>query len=343
MSCAGCEVVDLTEEKVVKKGGRPKKKRKPTSSKGQWVKEHKGVEDVITEHMAFELGLSSGEEEESSEDEDDNFEFVDPPVQPPAPVCGKRKRRQVYTGDSKKSLSRMKKAKRDCIAKVPMRPLSSYWGGKKTFSYEDRAAKIAAAFEKLENIMYAKNRTTTRSKHMQMSAILATLGYMVNDNLNKCAAADKASRGMPGNKMKRSWRCVLNWTNYFVKHGTLPPSKQGRHQKAASFLKDEDVRAKVVHWLRTTKRVKRTPHNLMRFFNECILPSYSGTLKKRKLSERTIRRWMNVCGYKYGIYKKGNSSAFSISFFFSLTSQYLQVYTSMDTKGLMSRRIVRSF
>ena len=131
--------------------------------------------------------------------------------------------------------------------------------------------------------------------NLSLKGVLAGIG--------KCKAAQKASELVVGNA-HRTWRSILNWTNYYVAVLKLPTSRQGKHQKARSVLCDEDVSAKVRQWLRSTKRTKRTPLQLQKFFNEVIVPSlpdYAG----KTVTERTCQNWVNVCGYKFGVFQKG--------------------------------------
>ena len=123
--------------------------------------------------------------------------------------------------------------------------------------------------------------------------------------MGKVESAKEAAAGLPhGRGFCSSARCIMNWTKVFLETEMLPVSKQGQHQKRTSLLSDEDVSIRIHEWLLQTSKVHRTPDKLCRWINESLLVEIMGSTC-HNISERTVNRWMNTMGYKYGMWKKG--------------------------------------
>jgi hypothetical protein len=178
---------------------------------------------------------------------------------------------------------------------------------------EDIAAGAAAAAAVREHMMWcyglieeivAKNSNFCRRILVQYITIQKCLACQI-DGMRKVESAKIAAAGLPkGSGYCSSIKCILNWTKVFLETEMLPVSEQGKHRKRASLLNDEDVSSRIREWLLLTSKVYRTPDKLCRWINESLLVEITGYVG-HNVSERTVRRWMNTVGYKYGIWKKG--------------------------------------
>ena len=150
----------------------------------------------------------------------------------------------------------------------------------------------------------AKNCNFSRRMLVQYIAIQKCLACRI-DGMGKVESAKEAAAGLPhGRGYCSSVRCIMNWTKVFLETEMLPVSKQGQHQKRTSLLSDEDVSIRIHEWLLQTSKVHRTPDKLCRWINESLLVEIMGSAC-HNISERTVNRWMNTMGYKYGVWKKG--------------------------------------
>ena len=66
-------------------------------------------------------------------------------------------------------------------------------------------------------------------------------------------------------------RLIRKWANNYIKTRTIPTSKRGQHQKVKSILGDEDVKMKIMGYLRSSK-YEVTPKRLKNFIEREVLP-----------------------------------------------------------------------
>lgn len=220
-----------------------------------------------------------------------------------AQVLGKR--RAVYTGDSRTSTHR-KKVALDYVLKVcPMNTIESFMEkqAKRAVPRRKRAVprNIRELQEHLDKLNASKPDDASLQTTYKRLAVIKCLEFQIK-SVGKVQAAKRASRCLPECKTW-TWRLVYNWTVYYIAYGKMHVSQRGRGQTTLSMLADEDVKSKVVTWLRTTKKNRRSPAQLTVYLNDELLPSILG--ESARVTLRTAARWMNTLGYKYGLWQKG--------------------------------------
>ncbi|KDN45007.1 hypothetical protein RSAG8_05180, partial [Rhizoctonia solani AG-8 WAC10335] len=89
---------------------------------------------------------------------------------------------------------------------------------------------------------------------------------------------------------------------HVVRFGLLPESTQGKGALHHSLLLDEDVRNRILSYLRSLNMGEVTPKRLMNEVNGTIFPAL-GIVKR--ISESTALRWIWRLGYKPTPYSKG--------------------------------------
>jgi len=90
-------------------------------------------------------------------------------------------------------------------------------------------------------------------------------------------------------------RLIQKWTNDYIKTRTIPISKRGQHQKVKSLLGDEDVKMKIMEYLRSSK-YEVTPKRLKEFVETDVFPSL-GIESKKTITEKTANAWLRHCGW----------------------------------------------
>ena len=221
-----------------------------------------------------------------------------------------------YSGNSRTTLWRRKKELEETLKACPMRSIQSYFTSKNlqpeekvqsrtciVLSEKDRWSNhLSECFQKIDCILSNSNSNFSRRELVQYMAILKTLSFLMQ-GVGKVASAEKASECISG-RSSRTGRCILNWTNIYLETMELPVSFQGKHQKTVSLLRDEDVVARVLQWLRESSKVNRCPEKLCVWINDVLLPELVGS-EVQSISVRRVRDLMNSLGYKYGVWKKG--------------------------------------
>ncbi len=72
---------------------------------------------------------------------------------------------------------------------------------------------------------------------------------------NKGYAKIEASEIVSDLMKKGKWfsRCIRSWSKTFLEYGDVPKSRRGQHLIGSSILDDEDVRSKIISYLRINK------------------------------------------------------------------------------------------
>jgi hypothetical protein len=92
-------------------------------------------------------------------------------------------------------------------------------------------------------------------------------------------------------------RLIRNWSNQFLKFGTIPVSNQGKHPKIKSLLWHEDINKKLQEYLMKQNcdvKVK----NFKEFIESEIFPKI-GIEEEKTISERTANIWLKELGWTY--------------------------------------------
>jgi hypothetical protein len=104
----------------------------------------------------------------------------------------------------------------------------------------------------------------TKSKHaIKLTCWEYTLCFAIEEYLdlvhvkgiNRLKASQVVANGI------FRWKAGVNWkaktirrcANYWCRHGTLPTSQRGKHQKTRSYIEDEDVQEKCLIWIRSQR------------------------------------------------------------------------------------------
>lgn len=92
-------------------------------------------------------------------------------------------------------------------------------------------------------------------------------------------------------------RLIRNWSNQFLKFGTIPVSNQGKHPKIKSLLWHEDINKKLQEYLMKQNcdiKVK----SFKEFIESEIFPKI-GIEEKKSISEKTASIWLKELGWTY--------------------------------------------
>lgn len=220
-------------------------------------------------------------------------------------------RAQGYDGRSRTSIWRKRRNERVTLEAVPMRGIDTYFTKRSTVDVSSSPIEKAKnhtrehmmwCYSLIEGVL-AKNSDFNRRMLVQYITIQKCLACRI-DGMGKVESAKTAAAGLPQGRGYCSMRCIMNWTKVFLETETLLVSEQGKHRKRASLLSDEDVSTRIHEWLLRTSKVHRTPNKLCQWINESLFVEITGFVGPT-ISERTVRRWMNTIGYKYGMWKKG--------------------------------------
>ncbi|CAG8801838.1 14019_t:CDS:2, partial [Gigaspora rosea] len=95
-------------------------------------------------------------------------------------------------------------------------------------------------------------------------------------------------------------KCIRKWTNICMK-SELIQNFRGKFP-SKSLLNDELVSLQVATYLRSQK-FKVNPIVVKNYVENQVLPQLNGAVKR--ISIRTIRRWMHKLGFRYKRYQKG--------------------------------------
>lgn len=103
---------------------------------------------------------------------------------------------------------------------------------------------------------------------------------------------------------------IRSQARYLLKHGSLPPYRQGNHNTHASLLDYKTVRLQIQVYLTTQPIGSLTPCKLHNHLTQVILPALDPVLLKKPLlktsiSIRTATRWLHRLGYTRHAVKKG--------------------------------------
>ena len=222
------------------------------------------------------------------------------------------KRKGPYTGHSRTSVWRMSKAAKgtskitsffkrsDCLEEDVEEDMEVHPGPKKHFNASSES--LRCRLNEVNEILLKRGSDFSRRTILQYIAVSKYIENRIS-GAGKIQSSKSAANCLP-DSCSRSAKCVLAWAKFFIETGTLPDSRQGKHQKTKSMMSDEDVEYKCIQWLRTCKKNERTPKKFARFVCDTLLPETIGAVGKR-ISDRTAERWMKALGYKYGAWKKG--------------------------------------
>ncbi|KEP45695.1 hypothetical protein V565_249150, partial [Rhizoctonia solani 123E] len=108
--------------------------------------------------------------------------------------------------------------------------------------------------------------------------------------------------GDPKTKGKWFARRLRSQAMHVVRFGLLPESTQGKGALHHSLLLDEDVRHRILSYLRSLNMGEVTPKRLMNEVNGTIFPTLGIS---KHISESTALRWIWKLGYKPTSYSKG--------------------------------------
>jgi transposase len=98
---------------------------------------------------------------------------------------------------------------------------------------------------------------------------------------------------------------IRQWASYFLSNKELPVSAQGKHQKVASIIDDDDARLSCLQWLRGTDPNLITGKTFAEWICTCLhqeldLPD------PIKITERQATRWLAILGFSLKCPQKGS-------------------------------------
>ena len=103
-------------------------------------------------------------------------------------------------------------------------------------------------------------------------------------------------------------RCLREWGATYLKFGTLPQFRQGKHSKGDSIITDDYVKRILIEQLRLLDDNSRTPSTFAKILNsELLLAVKKETAMEVPvcISVETARRWMHILKFKPDSSKKG--------------------------------------
>jgi hypothetical protein len=92
-------------------------------------------------------------------------------------------------------------------------------------------------------------------EYTQCIAIEEYLDLIHVKGINRLKASRVVANGIFHWKAGVNWKAktVRRWANYWCRHGALPTSQRGKHQKTRSYIEDEDVQEKCLIWIRSQR------------------------------------------------------------------------------------------
>ena len=98
------------------------------------------------------------------------------------------------------------------------------------------------------------------------------------------------------------FRAIMNWSAEFLEEKTLSDHCQGAHVKRVSFLSDNDVKLKILEYIKITLPQYRSIANVLKFIGDEIVPSILGVTGN--VCETTLVNYLYEWGYSYRKNKK---------------------------------------
>ena len=99
--------------------------------------------------------------------------------------------------------------------------------------------------------------------------------------------------------------CILSWANQWKTNKKIILSCQGKHPKTKNLLADNDIYLLISSWIRTYHKYDITPLMLQKHMNEIILTTVGITNERKRISKRTVTRWLKALGWIRSNAKKG--------------------------------------
>ena len=116
-------------------------------------------------------------------------------------------------------------------------------------------------------------------------------------------ASEKIAKTLwPQNSKPSRARSIVKWSKEYLEYGDLSDHCQGLHVKRQSFLSHNDIKSKVLEYMKKTNPAERTLFSIKTFIEEEVIPSCLGV--SGSVSITTLSKYLKEWGYSYGN-KKG--------------------------------------
>ncbi|OAD74318.1 hypothetical protein PHYBLDRAFT_144765 [Phycomyces blakesleeanus NRRL 1555(-)] len=147
---------------------------------------------------------------------------------------------------------------------VPVAPVSPVTEALTVYkqSKDEELEKIREAYEKISEMI--KSPVSSDSELGKFALF------------EKIEASEKAAEIFWTTPSKYRGEAVCSWVKEFLQFGKISEHQQGKHAKQSSIVDDEDLKKKVIVWLRTQKAERRTVVDLKKYLNEMLFPSCLG-------------------------------------------------------------------
>jgi hypothetical protein len=109
--------------------------------------------------------------------------------------------------------------------------------------------------------------TLTCFEYLQYTAIQQYLELIHVHGARRIDASRRVAANLSQWKASTTWKAktIRRWSTFWGRHGELPTSRRGKHQKTRSLIEDEDVQEKCMVWIRSQREVTARYLNLIYF------------------------------------------------------------------------------
>ena len=171
----------------------------------------------------------------------------------------------------------------------------------------ERALREISALTEISTNQYHERRlkNITKFDFIRLMAVERYLSSLNDSPNSRMSSSLKISAELfPNGNQAWTAKNIRQWANFFLAHQELPASNQGKHQKKASIIDDDDIRLACLTWLRGTDPNQITGKT----FTDWICTSLHLELdlpNPLMITERQATRWLSKLGFSLKCPQKG--------------------------------------